>query len=48
MVKKGSILVNRDEIKFIITDLKNEIIVSYKGSVPNLFAEGKCYAEGQS
>ena len=47
MVKKGSILVNRDEIKFIITDLKNEIIVSYKGSVPNLFAEGKgVIAEG--
>jgi len=47
MVKKGSVMVNRDEIKFIITDLRNEIIVSYKGSVPNLFAEGKgVIAEG--
>ena len=41
MVKKDSIIVNKNEIKFIVTDLKNEIIVSYKGTVPNLFAEGK-------
>jgi len=48
MVKKGSILINRDEIKFIITDLKNEIFVSYRGTVPNLFAEGKgVIAEGR-
>ena len=47
MVKKNSIDINKQEIKFIITDLKNEIIVSYKGSVPNLFAEGKgVIAEG--
>ena len=47
MVKKDSIFVNNDEIKFIVTDLKNEIIVIYKGTVPNLFAEGKgVIAEG--
>ena len=47
MVKKHSIIVNDNEIKFTVTDLKNEIIVSYKGTVPNLFAEGKgVVAEG--
>ena len=47
MVKKDSIKVNNDEIKFIVTDYKNEIIVSYKGTVPNLFSEGKgVVAEG--
>ena len=47
MVKKNSINVNSDEVKFIITDFKNEINVSYSGAVPNLFAEGKgVVAEG--
>ena len=47
MVKKDSIIVNKNEIKFIVTDFKNEIIVSYNGTVPNLFAEGKgVVAEG--
>ena len=47
MVKKNSILVNSSEINFIITDFKNEINVIYKGSVPNLFEEGKgVVAEG--
>ncbi|MBD1172670.1 cytochrome c maturation protein CcmE [Pelagibacterales bacterium SAG-MED05] len=47
MVKKDSIDINNQEIKFIITDLKNEIFVSYKGTVPNLFSEGKgVVAEG--
>ena len=47
MVKKESIFVNNNEIKFIVTDFKNEIIVIYKGTVPNLFAEGKgVIAEG--
>ncbi len=47
MVKKHSIVVNDNEIKFTVTDFKNEIIVSYKGTVPNLFAEGKgVVAEG--
>ena len=47
MVKKNSIDANSNEIKFIITDLKNEIIVSYTGTVPNLFLEEKgVIAEG--
>ena len=48
MVKKNSININNQEIKFIITDLKNEIVVSYSGTVPNLFSEGKgVVAEGK-
>ena len=48
MVKEESIKKDQTSIKFIITDLKNEIIVSYNGSVPNLFSEGKgVIAEGQ-
>jgi cytochrome c-type biogenesis protein CcmE len=47
MVKKDSISVNSDEINFIITDFKNEISVTYKGAIPNLFEEGKgVVAEG--
>lgn len=41
MVKDQSILINPDKITFVITDFKNEINVSYSGSVPNLFEEGK-------
>ena len=48
MVKKNSININNKEIKFIITDLKNELTVSYSGTVPNLFSEGKgVVAEGK-
>ena len=48
LVKEESIKKDQTSIKFIITDLKNEIIVSYDGSVPNLFSEGKgVVAEGQ-
>ena len=47
MVKKGSIEINSNEVNFVITDYKNEISVSYSGSVPNLFAENKgVVAEG--
>ena len=47
MVKKDSISVNSDEISFIITDFKNEINVTYKGAIPNLFEEEKgVVAEG--
>ena len=47
MVKKNSIRTNDIEINFIITDYKNELVVSFKGSVPNLFEEGKgVVAEG--
>ena len=47
MVKKSSILITADEVKFIITDFKNEINVSYSGAIPNLFEECKgVVAEG--
>ena len=41
IVKKNSIQITDSEINFIITDLKNELVVSFSGSVPNLFEEGK-------
>ena len=48
MVKKDSILIDSKEMKFIVTDFKNELIVSYKGVVPNLFSEEKgVVAEGK-
>jgi len=48
LVKEDSISKDQTSIKFIITDLKKEIIVSYSGSVPNLFSEGKgVIAEGK-
>jgi cytochrome c-type biogenesis protein CcmE len=47
MVKKSSIKTNDTEINFVITDFKNELLVNFKGSVPNLFEEGKgVVAEG--
>ena len=48
LVKENSLIKSQKSIKFIITDLKNEIIVTYNGLVPNLFSEGKgVIAEGQ-
>ena len=47
MVKKNSIDIDESEVNFVITDFKNELIVNYKGSVPNLFEEEKgVVAEG--
>ena len=47
MVKKESILIKDNDLKFIVTDLKNEINVIYSGVIPNLFEEGKgVVAEG--
>jgi|TARA_Y100001970_G_scaffold124412_1_gene154064 cytochrome c-type biogenesis protein CcmE len=47
MVKENSVETFDNEIKFIITDFKNELFVSFVGSVPNLFEEGKgVVAEG--
>ena len=47
MVKVNSISMAAKEIKFIITDFKNEINVTYSGVVPNLCTEGKgVVAEG--
>ena len=48
MVKKDSISIDREEMKFIVTDFENELIVSYKGVIPNLFSEEKgVVAEGK-
>jgi len=48
MVKEDTLIINDQEIKFVITDFKNEIKVSFSGSVPNLFSEGKgVVAEGK-
>lgn len=43
MVKSGSIkhTANTLQVNFVITDLSNEMPVSYQGVLPNLFAEGK-------
>ena len=47
MVKKNSIKISDKEIFFVITDFKNELLVNFNGSVPNLFEEGKgVVAEG--
>tara|TARA_B100000780_G_scaffold105343_1_gene73749 strand:+ start:234 stop:662 length:429 start_codon:yes stop_codon:yes gene_type:complete len=48
MVKKGSITITQKNIQFIVTDFENEILISYSGTVPNLFAEEKgIVAEGK-
>ena len=48
LVKINSVNKSETLINFIITDLNNEIIVSYNGLVPNLFSEGKgVIAEGK-
>jgi len=48
LVKTNSIKKNNTIVNFVITDLENEIAVSYNGIVPNLFAEGKgVVAEGK-
>ena len=47
MVKDNSVTLQATELKFVITDFKNEINVSYSGAIPNLFEEGKgVVAEG--
>ena len=48
MVKKDSLIIKEEEIKFIITDFNNEINISFSGTVPNLFSEEKgVVAEGK-
>ena len=47
MVKKNSIKSYTNYISFILTDYKNEINVTYSGTIPNLFSEEKgVVAEG--
>ena len=47
MVKENSVKMSQNQISFVITDYKSEINVTFSGSIPNLFAEGKgVVAEG--
>ena len=47
MVKKNSVFMDSDQIRFTITDFKNEINVKFAGVIPNLFSEEKgVVAEG--
>ena len=47
MVKDNSVSLQVTELKFVITDFKNEINGIYSGAIPNLFEEGKgVVAEG--
>ena len=47
MVKKDSVTMKNNKINFIITDFKNELYVTFSGTVPNLFEEEKgVVAEG--
>ena len=47
MVKKDSVMMKNNKINFIITDFKNELYVTFSGTVPNLFEEEKgVVAEG--
>ena len=41
LVKEGSLKKNNNTYVFIVTDLKDEIFVEYRGLLPNLFVEGK-------
>ena len=48
LVNINSVTKKETSINFIITDLKNEIIVTYNGLLPNLFSEEKgVIAEGK-
>ena len=48
MVKKNSLIIKEEEIKFIITDFNNELNISFSCTVPNLFSEEKgVVAEGK-
>ena len=47
MVKKNSVQSYKNYISFVVTDYKSEINVTYSGTIPNLFSEGKgVVAEG--
>jgi cytochrome c-type biogenesis protein CcmE len=47
LVKEGSVTRSGDSIAFVITDTANEVKVSYRGIVPDLFREGQgVVAEG--
>ena len=47
MVKEDSVILDKDELSFVITDFTSEINVTFSGAIPNLFEEGKgVVAEG--
>ena len=47
MVKEDSVVLDKDELSFVITDFSSEINVTFSGAIPNLFEEGKgVVAEG--
>ncbi len=47
LVEDGTVVKTGDAVTFRITDLKNEIAVSYRGALPDLFREGQgVVAEG--
>lgn len=41
LVKEGSIQSHGTDMQFVITDLTNEMKVTYRGMVPSLFREGQ-------
>ena len=48
MVEKGSVKREGVEVRFLVTDTAKSIPVSYRGSLPDLFREGKgVVAQGQ-
>jgi cytochrome c-type biogenesis protein CcmE len=47
LVKDGSVVRSGDSIAFVVTDTANDLKVSYRGIVPDLFREGQgVVAEG--
>tara|TARA_Y100001954_G_C15372841_1_gene389571 strand:- start:74 stop:493 length:420 start_codon:yes stop_codon:yes gene_type:complete len=47
MVKEDSVILDKEELSFVITDFSSEINVTFSGAIPNLFEEGKgVVAEG--
>ena len=47
LVAEGSVERNGDRIKFVVTDVANELPVSFQGILPDLFREGQgVVAEG--
>tara|TARA_B100000085_G_C18202921_1_gene374481 strand:+ start:53 stop:451 length:399 start_codon:yes stop_codon:yes gene_type:complete len=40
MVQKDSFKIEKNKIKFSVTDFENDIIVAFEGALPDLFKEG--------
>jgi len=41
LVKKNSVAVSGRDLRFVISDYENELIINYQGIVPNLFRVGQ-------